>query len=362
MTAPAARSRYLYIPPTLGLTRLPSSILGLFTSPLRSKLLPNIIRELFEPTNRPSQLIPGIQPDEPLKLSNFRVIQDESLDSFLSRRFSPEFARTFGSALVHGIYAADSRKLSVRAAFPGVWKAEERGNGSVLWGMLNFPTLEKLTSRIPRPVMKLEGNKLITVKKDAAAAAEAAKAANLKEEEEDWDLGMGQVGSFKDETFGGAAEWAKRIKESSVLSFRDGMETLTKAIVENLESKENVELRREAKVRYLGVKENGQLEVKSTFSLLESKHKLISLFLLIAECRFFGREPATDAYNLRSPALSFDRHSLTLNIHPTSHHQSIQLSPGRQLSLLLVFPSPSTRLRISHSPISRRIPYRASWG
>lgn len=38
--------------------------------------------------------------------------------------------------MVHGIYATDSRKLSIRAAFPTVWEAEERGRGSVVRGFL----------------------------------------------------------------------------------------------------------------------------------------------------------------------------------------------------------------------------------
>lgn len=58
------------------------------------------------------------------------------MDSFLSRHFGPSLARTFGSALVHGIYAADSRVLSVRAAFPGIIDAADRGQGSVVRGSM----------------------------------------------------------------------------------------------------------------------------------------------------------------------------------------------------------------------------------
>lgn len=60
------------------------------------------------------------------------------MDDFLTRRFGSEFARVFGSAFVHGIYAADSRELSVRAAFPSLWDAEERGHGSVTTGFLRL--------------------------------------------------------------------------------------------------------------------------------------------------------------------------------------------------------------------------------
>jgi oxygen-dependent protoporphyrinogen oxidase len=44
---------------------------------------------------------------------------------------------------VHGIYAADARLLSVRAAFPKLWELEEKGNGRVLWGVLRRSRQEK---------------------------------------------------------------------------------------------------------------------------------------------------------------------------------------------------------------------------
>jgi len=119
----------LYLPETQGLLQIPSSPLGLLTSvlspksssshsPLGKVLLSAVAREPFRGWNRPSE------------------IEDESVDSFLTRRFGSEFARIFGSALVHGIYAADSRELSVRAAFPSFWEAEEHGRGSLVTGFL----------------------------------------------------------------------------------------------------------------------------------------------------------------------------------------------------------------------------------
>lgn len=67
-------------------------------------------------------------------------MEDDSLEHFLAVRLGPELARTLGSALVHGIYAADSRELSVRAAFPSLWEAANRGNGSFVRGMLSSPS------------------------------------------------------------------------------------------------------------------------------------------------------------------------------------------------------------------------------
>ncbi|KAF8954755.1 protoporphyrinogen oxidase [Flammula alnicola] len=175
-TSPPAKARYLYIPKSnsstvYGLQRLPSSVLSLLGSPFLSIMLPAILREPFKRANRPPNS------------------QDESVDAFLSRRFGETFARMFGSALVHGIYAADSRKLSIRAAFPSVWKAEERGCGSMVRGLL------------------MPGK---TRKKD----------------EEVYDLGR----------------TLDMMHGVSVYSFRDGMETLTKALEDHLRSALNVSI------------------------------------------------------------------------------------------------------------------------
>ena len=67
---------------------------------------------------------------------NATPLTDESVDAFLSRHFGPNFARTIGSALVHGIYATDSRLLSVRSAFSAMCELEEAGKGSVIRGAL----------------------------------------------------------------------------------------------------------------------------------------------------------------------------------------------------------------------------------
>ena len=69
-----------------------------------------------------------------LPVLNTSSPNDESVDAFFTRHFGPDFARTFGSALVHGIYATDSRVLSVRSAFSMMCELEERGKGSAVRG------------------------------------------------------------------------------------------------------------------------------------------------------------------------------------------------------------------------------------
>lgn len=122
-SAPAAQNRFLYTG-SQGIHRIPSS-------PLQ------VIGSLSAPNARLGRILLSSLLREPLKRRNRPLgIDDESVDDFFTRRFGAEFARVFGSALVHGIYAADSRKLSLRAAFPSLWGAEERGRGSVLLGSL----------------------------------------------------------------------------------------------------------------------------------------------------------------------------------------------------------------------------------
>lgn len=125
---------------------------------------------------------------------------DESVDAFFTRHFGPEFARTFGSALIHGIYATDSRLLSVRAAFGAVCRLEESGNGSVVRGALR----EMMSSLRKRKSQRKTAD----------------------EEAEAYDMG----------------EVAHLMKGVSVYSFRDGMQTLTDAMASRLRQQENVEI------------------------------------------------------------------------------------------------------------------------
>lgn len=138
----------------------------------------------------------------------------------MTRRFGPIFARTFGSALVHGIYAADSRQLSVRAAFPSLWAMEDRGWGSVVRGALLPDTAS------PRV---------------------------------DYDVG----------------DIPNMMKNVSVYSFADGISTLTGALATRLQNQPNVEILCDTPISSLGVAENGLLEVILLFS-----EKAVILMLL----------------------------------------------------------------------------------
>ncbi|KPV75571.1 uncharacterized protein RHOBADRAFT_53536 [Rhodotorula graminis WP1] len=123
-SAPSARNRYLYTPPTL--TLLPSSLLStlkaIFTTPLIRRILPSLLLEPFRPRS-------------PLHDAKDPGAADESVDGFFARRFGRTLADDMLSAMIHGIYAGDSRRLSVRAVFPQLWDAEREWGSVVLAGL-----------------------------------------------------------------------------------------------------------------------------------------------------------------------------------------------------------------------------------
>jgi oxygen-dependent protoporphyrinogen oxidase len=61
--------------------------------------------------------------------------EDESIESFLTRRFGPELATRIGAPLLGGIYAGDIAELSVQATFPQLALLELR-HRSVTYGLL----------------------------------------------------------------------------------------------------------------------------------------------------------------------------------------------------------------------------------
>lgn len=121
-------------------------------------------------------------------------LEDESVDAFLTRHFGAAFAQTFGSALVHGIYAADSRILGMRAAFPTLCQLEESGGGSVVRGAF-------------------------------ADALRGSKSSNT-----------GAVDPYE------LGDVPSLMKDVSVYSFRDGMQTLTDAMAQRVREQGNVDV------------------------------------------------------------------------------------------------------------------------
>jgi oxygen-dependent protoporphyrinogen oxidase len=126
-TSPSATQRYVRVGGRLEV--LPRSLGELFTNPL-TRALPWLgLREALLVGRRRAE--PG-EPD------------DESVHSFFSRRFSTATAEVLADAMVQGIFAGDTRQLSVRACLPAVADLETR-YGSVVRGL----ALEALVELLP---------------------------------------------------------------------------------------------------------------------------------------------------------------------------------------------------------------------
>jgi oxygen-dependent protoporphyrinogen oxidase len=83
--------------------------------------------------------------------------EDESVASFVRRKFSGELLDKLVGPLVSGIYAGDPERLSLRAAFPQLYEAEKAA-GSVIRGMLRAARSTKGPKQRPALQSFREGN------------------------------------------------------------------------------------------------------------------------------------------------------------------------------------------------------------
>ncbi|XP_044527899.1 protoporphyrinogen oxidase isoform X2 [Gracilinanus agilis] len=111
---PAAQNRFLYVGGALH--PLPTGLRGLFfpAPPFSKPLFWAGLRELITPR--------GLEPDE-------------TVHSFAERRLGSEVASIAMDSLCRGVFAGDSRVLSVRSCFPSLFKAEQT-HRSMLLGLL----------------------------------------------------------------------------------------------------------------------------------------------------------------------------------------------------------------------------------
>ncbi|KAJ1923797.1 oxygen-dependent protoporphyrinogen oxidase [Tieghemiomyces parasiticus] len=122
----SARNRFIYHGGKLN--PLPTSVFSLPFElqklPILKGLIPAILQESGKPSWATANDDTSTQPPH----------DDESIDSFVSRRLYPEIANDVVSAVIHGIYAGDTRQLSVDATLRTM-KDLERRNGSVTRGV-----------------------------------------------------------------------------------------------------------------------------------------------------------------------------------------------------------------------------------
>lgn len=123
---PSAKNRYIYYNGEIN--TLPNSLSSLLLKqpPVFKSVIKSILSEPFV---------------------NAGSGQDESLYSFVSRRFNDHVALNLVGAITHGIYAGDAKQLSIKSTMRMLYDAE-RSSGSVVKGML--------ASKPSTPIPKVE--------------------------------------------------------------------------------------------------------------------------------------------------------------------------------------------------------------
>ncbi|KAI9299514.1 hypothetical protein BJ944DRAFT_274177, partial [Cunninghamella echinulata] len=117
---PSAKKRYIEY--NQEINKLPSSLKDILfeNPPIMDSVIGSIISEPFQPSKTYSN-----DHDD-----------DESIYSFIERRFNQHVALNLVGAITHGIYAGDCKSLSVQATFPFL-PAYEKKFGSIVKGLIS---------------------------------------------------------------------------------------------------------------------------------------------------------------------------------------------------------------------------------
>lgn len=144
-------------------------------------------------------------------------LSDESVDAFIRRRLGQHVADTLISAMIHGIYAGNSKELSMRAIFPSLWRME-RSWGSITTGMLLSSYTDE-TKASKEAVDKLQA-------------------------------------SVKQET-------RNKLRDASVWSLQGGFQRLADRLVERLRAAPNIQLVSNARTNSIDASSPTQVKVRS---------------------------------------------------------------------------------------------------
>src|SRR6202521_763871 len=137
--APASAPRYVLIDGAL--RAAPLNLAAILTSSLLSvRTKWRIARDAFGTTRPPEQ--------------------DESIATFVRRKFGEELLDRLMGPFVSGIYAGDPERLSLRSAFPRLHDAEKAA-GSVIRGMMRQAKAGKKSRQRPTPQSLREGNQAL---------------------------------------------------------------------------------------------------------------------------------------------------------------------------------------------------------
>lgn len=138
---------------------------------------------------------------EPFRKRRSSDLHDESVGSFLTRRFNKNLADNLASAALHGIYAGDVDKLSAKSLFPGLWRGE-KVHGSLARSLFRGRNEEPLDDQLVRS-----------------------------------DLHQDNL------------DFCARMGNASVYTFKKGIETLSLALARELKANPNVTIKTEYSVK-----------------------------------------------------------------------------------------------------------------
>ena len=208
-SAPASQNRFVYYGDRIVKMPSPSSgifsvIKKVFTEPIFEGVVPSVIEESFK-VPRPAKL------------------RDESIGSFLRRRFGPALADNLVSALFHGIYAGNIDRLSAKTLLPSAWFLERR-EAHEPYQRLVFQTLKLFfTARSLRKYRMIRARNI---------AMSGSAIDEQTESERTTSFGFGQK----------LSRLSEKIDTSSIYTFANGLQQFADLLIAKLTSNPSVTL------------------------------------------------------------------------------------------------------------------------
>ncbi|PVU97930.1 hypothetical protein BB561_000192 [Smittium simulii] len=188
-SSPASTNRFVYY--NKSLNSVPSKPIHIFSriSPAVRPVFRALFNDLLTKKNTPTDKT------------------DESVAQLLERRFGKKIDDCLSSAILAGIYGADSNKLSARMVLNRLWKAD------------------RLHGKVSTGINKAVEHSKNIIGKDSFLISQ------LDIESKDWKT-----------RYNSNADFWQKVHSSSVLSFVDGIQTLSDAIYNNIKSQANIKI------------------------------------------------------------------------------------------------------------------------
>lgn len=258
---PGAKNRFVYYPDRLN--RLPSDVPGITDLfPLwRSGILDGFMGLVKEP----------MQPKRSVALS------DETVGSFLARRVDKRIANNLISAVFHGIYAGDIWQLSAKTLLSMAWHLEGR-YGNALGGFMRVQN-ESTTGR----------NQAFVHPYDFEVARAVQQEIDISE------------------------ELAVNMKNASVFSFKDGLQTLVRGLQNAMEKTGNIEIKLNSPV--------------SSFKMAQGEEQKVEIIAGVGPSLLSPISACTPELTKPSPMPTKPLKTTTLSSPPSVTRSSPPMSP-----------------------------------